>query len=210
MSRLPSWAPGEEFANSVTHGIAAFAFSIVTFFMIRKSVLLQDNYRIVGTSFFCTAAIETYVASAVYHGLVDLKHKKRMRFVDHCSIYFLIASSYTAYALTPLRAVGGIGVCLIVWAVGIIGSIGKLFFFDIVERYTVIGYVGMGWIAIITGPKFVGALSGKALFWLIAGGLSYTIGTYFFIRNRPFDHAIFHLFIIGGTVSHAISLHFYV
>jgi hemolysin III len=97
-----------------------------------------------------------------------------------------------------------------VWAVGIAGSIGKLFFFDIVNRYTVAGYIGMGWIAVLSGPKFVRSLSPPALVWLVLGGLSYTGGTYFFSRRRPFDHAIFHLFIIGGTACHAISIHYYV
>jgi hemolysin III len=106
MSRLPSWEPGEELANSLTHGIAVVAFSVASFFILRKSYLLHDFYRMVGTSFFCVAAIETYTASAVYHGLVVEKYKRLMRFVDHCSVYGLIASSYTAYAMTALRQPG--------------------------------------------------------------------------------------------------------
>jgi hemolysin III len=210
MARLPSWAPGEEFANSLTHGIAAVVFSIASFFIMRQSYLLHDHDRMIGMTFFCVAAVETYFASAIYHGLVNEKYKRMMRFVDHCSVYGLIASSYTAYSMTSLRTSGGIGLCLVVWAVGIVGIIGKLFFFDIVNQYTVVGYVGMGWIAVLSGPKFARNLSSKALIWLVAGGLSYTFGTYFFSRRRPFDHAIFHLFIIGGTACHAISLHYYV
>jgi hemolysin III len=210
MAELPKWVAGEEFANSATHGIAAVFFAIASLFIIRKSIFIADASRVVGMSFFCTAAVETYTASALYHGLANIRIKRIMRFVDHCSVYSLIASSYTAYALTGLREHGGFIFLPILWAIAIAGSIGKLFFFDIVDRYTVLIYVGMGWIVTISIRSMYEALALPAFSWLIAGGLSYTAGTYFYSRKRPFDHTIFHLFIIGGTVCHAISLHFYV
>jgi hemolysin III len=185
---------------------------IVTFaslFIIRRALRLRDTSRLIGTIIFSLSMIELYTVSAVYHGSTDLVLKKTMRFVDHCSVFCLIAGSYTAYGLSVLRAHGGYFWMTVLWGIAFVGTLGKIFYFDVVDRFTAEIYVLQGWIAVLSFKTVSKVLTKKALFWLVAGGISYTIGAVFYSFKRPFFHAIFHVFIMIGTACHILSYHRY-
>jgi hemolysin III len=209
MERLPTWQDGEELANSLTHGIAAVVFSVLSIFMIRKSVRTGGVARIGSAILFCAGIIQCYTVSSLYHGVTDEAYKRPLRYYDHCCVYFLIAASYAPFCLRVMRGHGGVPILAVVWVVAMVGSVGKIFYFDIVDRYTVLLYVTMGWLGVLSIRAILKVMQRITFIWLLLGGVSYTIGAVFYSRGRPFDHAIFHLFIIGGTLCHAISVHFY-
>jgi hemolysin III len=209
MAALPEWAPGEEFANSLTHGIMAVLVSIASFFIIRKPVRLQDTSRTVGTVVFCLTMIELYTVSALYHGSTNPVYKKPLRFLDHCSVFGLIAGTYTAYGLSVLRGHGGYIWVILLWATTLAGSLGKIFYFDLVDPFTAYLYIIQGWLGVVSIRTLFKVLTRKAAWWLVAGGVSYTIGALIYMLQRPFCHAVFHVVMMFGTLCHILSVHAY-
>lgn len=209
MLEMPVWADGEELANSITHGLAALAAVFGAIYLVRRALRLGDKKRLIGYIIFGLSMIELYTASAVYHGLTDMKYKKIMRFVDHCSVFVLIAGSYTPFTLTILYGHGGWIYLVAVWAMAIIGSIGKIFFFDKFFKYTIHQYIAMGWLIVFSGKTILKLMKRKGLCYLVLGGILYTIGALIFLLDIPYAHAIFHLFIVGGTACQFVTIAFY-
>ena len=210
MKNMPQWQEGEEFVNSFTHGIGAALSIVATYFLYRVAKKSKDGYKVFGNLIFGFSMILLYTASTLYHGLTDISFKKLMRYVDHCSVFILIAGSYAPFTLTILRSHGGYSILAIVWTIAIFGILSKIFFFDVIEKYTVFFYVAMGWVILGSLNNLLKAMDPKGVFWLALGGVTYTAGTYFFIHDETkFFHAIFHLFIIGGTLCHFIAAMFY-
>jgi hemolysin III len=209
MEKMPTWQDGEEFVNSLTHAIGAVVFSVMSVFIVRKSIRVGGAARVWSAVIFCLGIIQCYTVSGLYHGLTNERYKRPLRSYDHCCVYFLIAASYAPFCLRLMRGHGGLPMLVFVWAVAIVGSVGKIFFFDLVDRYTTLLYVAMGWVGTVSIRTILKVMKWRTFLWLLLGGISYTIGALFYSRARPFDHAIFHLFVIGGTACHAISVHFY-
>lgn len=209
MKHMPTWEDGEEFWNSLTHAIGAIFSCIGSFFLIQKARRSGDRLQLASYIVFSLSMIELYAASALYHGITDVRYKKPMRFADHCSVFFLIAGTYAPYSLTVLRGHGGIPMLIVVYIIAFTGSFGKLFFFDAIERYTVLIYVAMGWVGLFSIKALTRVLTRRALAWLVAGGVTYTLGTVFFVIDKPYCHVVFHLFILGGTFCHFVSIYFY-
>lgn len=210
MKDMPVWATGEELANSVTHGLAAVGAIFGAIYLIRRALGMRDKPRLIGYIIFGFSMIELYTASAVYHGLPDGKYKKFMRFVDHCSVFILIAGSYTPFTLTILKGHGGWIYLVLVWLMAIVGSIGKIFFFDKVFKYTIHQYIAMGWLIVFSAKTLIKLMPRRGLFYLVFGGVLYTIGALIFLLEVPYAHAIFHLFIIAGTLSQFVTIAFYI
>ena len=209
MKEMPEYFEGEEFWNALTHGLGAFLSCIASYFLIRKGYRSGNRLQLISYIVFSFSMIELYTASMLYHGLTDVRYKKPMRFVDHCSVFFLIAGTYAPYSLTVLRRHHGIPMLIAVYTIALLGSFGKLFFFDAIERYTVLIYVVMGWIGALSFKALLRVLTRRALAWLVAGGVTYTVGTLFYMSPTPYFHAIFHLFILAGTFCHFVSIYFY-
>ena len=211
MKSLPThWREGEELANSATHGFAAILSVIGSYFLIKKGLKSKNKNRLIGYSIFALSMIELYTSSMLYHGITNLEIKKILRYLDHCSVYILIAGSYTPFALSTFANCGGIKLLIAVWTIALIGILSKLFFFDVVEKYTCVFYVLMGWLGIVMFRE-AKRLTSKGVFWLVLGGVTYTAGTYFFTlgKDKAFYHAIFHIFILMGTVFHYICIYYY-
>lgn len=211
MKELPShWREGEEIANSITHGLGSFLSIFGAYFLIRKGIKSNSKQALIGYTIFGLSMFELYTASMLYHGVTNPPLKMALRYVDHCSVFILIAGSYTPYTLTTFLHCGGPKLLIAVWTIALLGSISKIFFFDIVFKYTAIVYVMMGWIGCVMFRN-VKELAPKGIFWLVMGGVTYTAGTYFFKYGHivAFYHAVFHIFILGGTVCHFISIYFY-
>jgi hemolysin III len=206
---IPVWQPGEKFANSLTHGVAVVVCVIPSFFLIRKVIWSWSRFQIVGMVVFSLSMVELYTASTIYHGLLDCPAKRTMRFIDHCSVFSLIAGSYTPIALTCLRQHGGLFTLAVMWGLFAAGTIGKILFFDVLEPYTAYLYIAMGWLIVVNSRKFFTHIPPRGICWLVAGGISYTGGCYFFVINKPFWHTIFHLFIMMGTFCHILAIGLY-
>lgn len=211
MKDMPVWQEGEEAINSFTHGFGAFLSVFGSIFLFKHVWRTSNLARLIGVSIFCVSMIVLYSVSTLYHGLPDGNFKRIMRYIDHCSVFILIAGSYTPFTLTILRGSKGTMILIIVWTIGFVGMIGKIFFFEQIDKYTVLLYVSMGWTVLISIKTVIQRIPKKGIYLLVAGGLSYTLGTYFYSYDLEikYYHAIFHIFIIIGTVFHYFAVYYY-
>ncbi|HUW61289.1 MAG TPA: hemolysin III family protein [Candidatus Bathyarchaeia archaeon] len=197
----------EELANLVTHAIG-LALSVAGLtLLVTFAGLTGDPWRIVSFSIYGATLVALYVSSTLYHGLPCSAAKRVLRQIDHASIFLLIAGTYTPFVLVVLR--GGLGWTLfgIVWALAAFGVAVKVAFTGRFEVLTVILYLGMGWMGAMAIKPMLGALPPSGLALLVAGGLAYTVGVIFYAgRCIPFNHAIWHVFVVTGSVCHFLAV----
>jgi hemolysin III len=202
-----SHTKAEELANTVTHGVGLVASIAGTALLVTFAALNGDVWRIVSSAIFGTTLILLYTASTLYHAVQKERAKARLRVFDHCSIYLLIAGSYTPFALVGLRGGWGWSLFGVAWGLAAAGVVFKLFSTGKFVRISTAVYLAMGWMALVAIVPMVQRLSPLTLALLVAGGLAYTLGTVFYLSRRlPFAHAVWHLFVIAGSVCHAIAV----
>lgn len=197
----------EEIANAITHGIGALmaiaALVILTIF----SILKGTAWHVVSFSIFGATLVTLYTASTLYHSLTNEKVKILFRKFDHMSIYLLIAGTYTPFCLTVLNNWIGWTLFGIVWGSAISGIVLKAFFTGKKELLSTILYVMMGWVALIAIKPLYDSITTTTFILLIAGGLFYTAGTYFFVKDRiQYFHSIWHVFVLAGSICHFFAV----
>ncbi|SEI74361.1 PAQR family membrane homeostasis protein TrhA [Nitrosomonas eutropha] len=195
---------GEEIANSISHGIGLVAALIATPFLIMRAVQYADTGFIIGASFFAATMILLYLASTLYHALPQGKAKRVFKIIEHSAIYLLIAGTYTPFTLGVLRGPWGWTLFGIVWGLAAIGVTLKAFDKMHNPIITTSLYLLMGWLILIAIYPLYTRIPVSGLLWLIAGGVTYTIGVFFFATDSRFryGHFIWHLFVMVGTVCH--------
>ncbi len=198
---------GEEIANSITHGIGA-ALSVAALVLLVVFAALQgDAWRVVGFSIFGASLIILYLTSTLYHSFTNRKVKRLFRVLDHTMIFILIAGSYTPITLTILRGPWGWTLFGLIWGLAIFGIVMKIAFFDRFNALSVVLYIAMGWLVVIAIKPLLAAAPPGLMIWMGIGGLSYTLGVVFYAWDRlPFNHAIWHLFVLGGSISHFFGM----
>jgi hemolysin III len=202
-----TYSPKEELANSLTHGIGVLALLVAVPLLISWTVVQGSVAQIWGVCIFGFSMLLLYTSSTLYHSITEPGLKKTFRLIDHISIFFLIGGSYTPFMLTFLNNQTGYTVLAAVWGLAVIGIVYKLFFIGKNKWFGISLYLVMGWLVVFVGDDIVRQMSGTALIWLIAGGLSYTVGVFFYRKKTmPFHHAIWHIFVLGGTISHYVAL----
>jgi len=195
----------EELASSVTHALGIL-FSIGA--LVWMLFLAQgDVFQVVSASLFGGTLTLLYASSTLYHAISHPKWKELLQLLDHACIYLLIAGSYTPLTLVALRGPWGWSLFGIVWFCALAGVLLKTLVARKKDHWLSTAlYIAMGWLAVIAFGPMVRALPAAGLAWLIAGGVSYTFGVVFFAWNRlPFNHAIWHLFVLGGSVCHVFA-----
>ena len=193
---------GEEIASAVTHGLGALASIGAGAVLITFAALGGDVWTIVGASVFVGSLVMLYTASTLYHAIPQRRAKARLRVFDHCAIYVLIAGTYTPFLLVPLRGSWGWALFGVIWGLAVAGVVFKLFYTGRFKLLTTLVYILMGWLVIVAIRPMMDALPPSTLGWLVAGGLSYTVGTVFYLSKRSYAHAVWHLFVLGGSVCH--------
>ena len=179
--------------------------------LVTFSSLYGNVWHIVSFSIFGSSMVILYLASTVYHYVRHKKWRRRLNIMDHAAIYILIAGTYTPYCLAVLNGAMGWSLFGITWGLAVLGIILKLFYTGRYDRISTISYVLMGWVAVIAAKPLAEKLSSEALLYLLLGGVFYTVGAVIFsIKNLPYNHAIFHFFVLFGTISHFISVFFYI
>ncbi|MBI9071948.1 MAG: hemolysin III family protein [Melioribacteraceae bacterium] len=198
---------GEEIANSVTHGIGA-ALSIAALTLLVTLASFQgDIWRIVSFSIYGSTLFLLYISSTLYHSFQNEKVKKVFKIFDHSSIYLLIAGSYTPFLLVSMRSTFGWILFITIWFLALSGIVFKAFFIFRFKRTSTIIYVLMGWLSVIAMPEMIENLHTSGITLLIAGGLTYSLGVIFYIWNKlPYNHAIWHLFVLGGSTLHFFAI----
>lgn len=201
----------EELANSLTHGIGAGLALAALAILVTFSGLSGDAWRVVSFAIYGACLVLLYLASTFYHAFGSPRLKRLFRVFDHAAIFLLIAGTYTPVALVSLRGGWGWTLFGLIWGLAIAGIVLEVFFIDRLRWLTLATYLGMGWLVVIAAGPLVEALPFGALAWLAAGGLSYTGGVVFYLWKRlPFHHAIWHLFVLGGSVCHFFAFLLYV
>ena len=212
---LPDYTKGEEIFNMVSH-IVGGVFGIVALTLcVAFSILHKDPWAIVGSSIYGLSLVMLYTMSAIYHGLHVNIGKKVFQVLDHCTIFFLIAGTYTPIVLGPIRRVSpgwGWTIFGIVWVMSIIGIVCNAIDLKKYSKFSMICYIGIGWcIVLAIKPAFEG-LAFPAIMWILAGGISYTIGAvlYGLGKKKRYMHSIFHIFVLIGSILQFIAIFCYV
>jgi len=201
----------EEIFNAITHGVGVvFAVSALVLLIVFAS-LYGNALHIVSVAIYGTTLVLLYLASTLYHSFTKEKVKYIFKLLDHSAIFLLIAGTYTPFMLVTLRGVLGWALLSVVWVFAILGIILKVFF---VGRFTVFStllYLLLGWLIVVAMKPLMAAIPTSGLRLLVAGGILYTLGSFFYIRkSRPFNHGIWHLFVLAGSVCHFLSVLLYV
>lgn len=196
----------EELASALTHGAGLVASAAGAAVLIVLSALRGDAWSIVGTSIFGATLVVLYAASTLYHASRSAKARARLQVFDHCAIYLLIAGTYTPFTLVGLRGGWGWALFGVIWGLAVAGVVFKLFFTGRFPRLSTGIYLGMGWLVLVAAVPMVRLLPATALAWLVAGGLAYTAGTAFYHSRRRYAHAVWHLFVLAGSVCHFVAV----
>jgi len=201
----------EERINVWSHFIG-FLLSIAALIaLVIKSSLFGNVWHIVSFSIYGASMILLYLASTLYHNAKNPKIRARLNVFDHAAIYVLIAGTYTPYTLVTLNGTMGWVLFGLIWGVAILGIVFKLFYIGKYDKLSTIMYVLMGWMALIGIKPLLENLSIQGLVWLALGGIFYTIGAYLYSREElAYNHAIFHIFVLLGSISHFVSIFFYI
>ena len=201
----------EEIINVATHGIG-FLLSIAALVLLVVFASIYGNaWHIVSYSIYGASLVVLYLASTLFHWSTKPKRRLRLNIFDHASIYILIAGTYTPLLLVTLRGPWGWSLFGVIWGMAIIGIVLKFFFTGRFNKLSTVAYVIMGWVAIIAIKPLITNLSTPGLIWLSIGGLSYSIGAVIYLLNKiPYNHAIFHLFVLGGSIAHFVTIFWYV
>jgi hemolysin III len=202
---------GEEVANSISHGLGLVAAIIGTPFLILSAIDYADMSFIVGVSVFSVTMIVLYLASTVYHAMPRGKAKYVFQVIDHSAVYLLIAGTYTPFMLGVLQGVWGWSLLTAVWALALIGVGLKAFGKASHPAVSTTLYVILGWLILIAIKPLVALMEPNGLLLLVLGGVLYTLGVVFFVIDSRlrYGHLVWHLFVVGGTVSHYFSIFYY-
>ena len=211
MNRILKYSQGEEIFNAVTHGIgAALAIPGLILLLVKSSAFGTAIYT-VSTAIFGVTIILLYTLSTLYHSLTSEKAKQVFKVLDHSSIFLLIAGTYTPFSLLVLRGAWGWSIFGVVWGLAVTGIIIESIFIKKLKLFTLILYLSMGWVVIVALKPLIRSIPTGGLYWLIAGGLSYTFGVIFYVMKKvKYAHGIWHLFVLGGTICHFFAVYYYV
>ena len=205
------YPPKEEKLNILSHGIG-FGLSILALILlILKARKFGEHEHLVSFTIFGATMVLVYAASTFYHSAKTSRLRIRLNILDHAAIYLLIAGTYTPFALVTLEGTTGMTILWIVWIMALAGVVLKLFYAGRFQLISTIIYVAMGWLIIFAINPLIDNLSTQGVWWLFGGGIFYTIGAILFMLNKiPYNHAIFHIFVLLGTFAHFISIYFYI
>ena len=197
----------EEIASALTHGLGAVFALAASAVLITLAAINGDGWQLFSSIVFGVALLLLYTASTLYHAIQHPVAKGRLKVFDHCAIYVLIAGTYTPFMLIGLRGPWGWGMFTAIWILAFAGVVFKLFFTGRFKALSTGIYIAMGWLIVVAIKPMLAAIDMWTLGWLLAGGLSYTLGTYFYHRESiRYSHAIWHLFVIGGSVCHFVAV----
>jgi hemolysin III len=197
----------EEMANTLTHGVGMLAALGAGATLITLAAYRSSVWHIVATSIFVATLVMLYGASTAYHAVRSPTWKARLKVVDHAAIYLLIAGTYTPFTIGALRGGWGWSLFGVIWALAALGVVFKLFTAGRFKRVSTLIYVAMGWLVLIAVGPLVRHLEPVTLSWLLGGGVAYTAGTAFYLSRRmPFAHAVWHLFVLTGSLCHSMAV----
>ena len=211
-SALGGYSKAEEIANAVTHGIAALLSLVGLGVLVYCAAVGSGRAGVIAAAaVFGTAMVFLYTASTLYHAVPNWRAKRILQMLDHGAIYVMIAGSYTPFCLITLRGTTGTVLCAAVWTIAVLGAVLQPVLLRRAEWLNCLLYLLLGWCVVLVMKPLAAALPAAGLWLLAGGGVVYSLGVVFYLWDRiPFNHAIWHLFVLGGTVLQFFSVMFYV
>lgn len=211
MNNLEAKEIVEELANGITHGIGLALSVVGLVVLVALSIVRGNAWHIAGCATFGVTLVILYAASTMYHTFHAPRLKRLLKAFDHTAIYLLIAGTYTPFTLVNLRGFWGWILFALVWTFCIFGIAWKLFHTERFQIVSTLLYVAMGWLVLIAVKPLLAAVPLSGIVWLLAGGLFYTVGILFYaVKRVPYNHAIWHVFVMGGSICHYFAVVFYV
>lgn len=197
----------EEISNGITHGIGALLSIAGLVLLVVQAARHGSAWHVVSYSIFGSTMILLYLASTLYHSIQHPGTKAVLKKFDHSAIFLLIAGTYTPFLLVSIRGGWGWSLFGIIWGLAISGIVFKFLLIEKFKILSVLVYIGMGWLVVLVFPKVIHSVSTLSLIFLIIGGVSYTLGTLFYVwKKLPFAHLIWHIFVLGGTIMHFFAV----
>ena len=205
------YSPSEELANRITHGLGAVLSVAGLVLLVVYSSLHGTVWHITSTAIYGATLVLLYTSSTIYHTVSSDRLKKLFQKFDHAAIFLLIAGTYTPFALGPLRGPWGWSLFGVVWGVAMIGVVLKFWHAGRFDVLSTLMYIVLGWLVIIATKPLMAAVPPAGLWLLLCGGLCYTLGTIFYLWEKiPFNHAWWHVWVMGGSVCHWIAIFYYI
>ncbi len=213
--KMPDYTRGEEIFNMVSHIVgAAFGVAALVLTVVFAS-LNQDPWTVVGSSIYGGSMILLYTVSSVYHGLHLNMGKRVMQVLDHCSIYLLIAGTYTPIVLGPIRESSpawGWSLFGVVWGCAVLGIVFNAIDMKRFEKISMVLYLGMGWCVVMAAKPAILAVGLEGMLWILLGGIVYSIGAILYglgVKHR-YMHSVFHIFVVAGSILQFFGIFFHV
>jgi len=201
----------EELANAISHGLGALLSVAGLTLLVIFAAIDGDASRVASFSVYGATLVILFLASTLYHAIYHQKAKSILKVIDHCAIYLLIAGTYTPLMALSLQGTLGYTMLAIIWGLAAIGIIFKVVFGTKYKVISLITYLGMGFISLFIIQRLNAALPLGGMVLLATGGAVYASGVYFYVQKKiPFNHAIWHLFVLGGASCHFFMMLFYV
>lgn len=208
-SHVSSYSRFEEVLNASSHALGLLL-SIYAFFLLLQQGQ-EQLARLISFSVFATSGMLLFLASTVYHSLVDEQAKALFKLFDHCAIYLLIAGTYTPLLAITLAGTIGYSLLGFIWLFAISGVLFKIKFGNKYKKISLATYLGMGFISFGILGELYDALPEQAITLLVLGGLAYCVGVFFYVKKKvPYTHAIWHLFVLTGVTCHFLMIYWYV
>ena len=203
------YPPLEEFLNSLTHGIGLVLSIAGGIVLVVAASMLGDPWKIVSFSVFGATLALLYGASMLYHASRAPRWRAIYKMLDHCAIFALIAGTYTPFLLVNMRGPVGWTLFGVIWGLAATGIVLKLVFGNRYKLARVGIYLAMGWLVLFASGELVDSIDAPGFWLLVAGGVTYTAGVVFYLADRiPYNHAIWHLFVVGGSACHFAAVYF--
>ena len=206
----PKQTVGEEIANSITHGIGALLSIAGTVILIVRAAMVGTAIHVISFAIYGLSLILLHTSSSIYHGLQAPRAKRVFWVFDHSTIYLLIAGTYTPFMLISLWGPWGLTLMIAIWTLAIAGILLATLCIGRFRKTALALYLGMGWLIILVSRELWLNVPHEALVFVAAGGVSYTLGVAFYVWKRlPYSHMIWHLFVLGGSITHYFGILFY-
>ncbi|MEZ8126159.1 hemolysin III family protein [Vibrio splendidus] len=211
-SSVSEYSDIEERANAITHGLGVVLGVVgLILLLIRAFDYQADMLTVASMAVYGSSIILLFLASTLYHSITTEKTKRLLKTLDHCAIYLLIAGSYTPFLLVGLRTPLAMGLMAVIWGIALLGIIMKIAFVYRFKRLSLFIYLAMGWLSLIVVYQLAMNIDIGGLVLLAVGGVIYSLGVIFYVAKRiPYNHAIWHLFVLAGCACHFFAIYLFV
>lgn len=210
MSSVTDYSPREELANRLSHGLG-LVLGILGLVLLLNKGWAQGTQALISYSLYGGSLVLLYLASTLYHSMAEGPARRWCKVFDHCAIYLLIAGTYTPFLLVALDTPLAQGLMVVIWGLALAGVVFKLLFINRFKKLSLFTYLMLGWLSLLVVYQLYIHLEREGLLLLGLGGLIYSLGVIFYVAKRiPYNHAIWHLFVLGGSVCHFMAIYGYV